>query len=177
MNTARILLQCLFLFCCFMAGLVQNVAAAEATDLTLRSAVDRIDASIQSVLTCGFWEYGGERGQFRIATGYGYGHSELYVQWIADPVEYPAKKEERRSNYLVMKTVGLEEFDNYESATDISTPVCKKVGKDYQIVFRTENHHEDPPVKSTVTITLYDEPGKYKLTEKPVLKPRKKKPK
>jgi hypothetical protein len=159
-------------------GIVLNLfvgTPAWASSLTLEEPAGAINPNINSVIACGEWKHGDYSGYFRIITGWLYGHSEIYVQWIAWPEYYPPPGQPARATALLVKSVSFPRFDNYEAATDLTTPVCKKVGGRYQIVSIADNGHDD--TKSTIIIKLYDEPGKYELIEKPLPKPLKKKPK
>ena len=139
---------------------------AQASSLTLEETVKNLDSFIQSVSLCGRWENNNEKGSYRIIYGYLWGHTELYVQWVADPIWEPKKGQKERRTPLVIKTATFPEFNSYESATDFHNIQCKKQSGKWVVTADAENAHEMPTLKYKLLIYLSQKPGKYKLVEK-----------
>lgn len=152
-------------------ALLMSVAAsigAHASTLTLEDTARDLDPSVQSVSLCGEWRHRNESGNFRIIYGWLWGHAEIYVQWIAAPNWYPKEGEEERRTPLVVKTVAFPEYDNYESATNLENVRCVRIDGKWAILANADNANEDEPARTyELVIYLYDEPGKFKLVEKP----------
>lgn len=152
-----------------IALLISVVAsiAAHASSLTLEDTANNLDPSVQSVSMCGEWRHKSESGNFRVIYGWLWGHTEIYVQWVAAPNWYPEERQEERRTPLVVKTVAFPEYDNYESATDLDNVRCVRRNGKWTITANADNANDDEPTgKYELIIYLYDEPGKFKLVEK-----------
>jgi hypothetical protein len=132
-------------------------------DLTLKEDSQKLSPYITSVKVCGHWEYKGKRGQYRIISGWIYGHSEIYVQWLADPdIDIPKDKKEKE-DFKVMHTLSIPRFDDYESATDLTEPLCQETSAGLKVYFDADDGHTDQ--KTHVVIKLKNELGKFSLSE------------
>ena len=137
-----------------------------ASSLTLEETATNLNPFIQSVSMCGEWHHKNEKGRFRVIYGWLWGHTEIYVQWIADPIWYPEKGQEERPEPLVVKTLSFPDLNDYESATDLINVKCEKQNGQWAITADAHNGHEEgEAAKYRLTIYLYDIPGKYKLIE------------
>lgn len=144
-------------------------ACALASPLTLEKKAENLDPFIQSVSMCGRWHHNNEEGDFRIIHGWLWGHTEIYVQWMADPVWYPKKGLQGRGIPLVVKTATFQEFNHYEAATDLDNVKCLKQRGKWVITADANNGHEEDPRKAKYQLVIYlsDEPGKFRLAKKP----------
>ncbi|HEY6020954.1 MAG TPA: hypothetical protein VIY48_13945 [Candidatus Paceibacterota bacterium] len=140
-----------------------------ASSLTLQENTANLDPSIQSVSLCGNWHYQNENGSFRVIYGWLWGHTEIYVQWLADPNWYPEKGQERREVPRVLNTLAFPEYDHYEAATDLTDIRCLKRNGRWAIVANADNANDDEQSgKYELVIYLYDTPGKFKLVKHPI---------
>lgn len=141
---------------------------ASADGLTLEKFVRNLDPSIQSVLTCGDWQHGNESGVFRVISGWLYGHGELYVQWVADPIWSPKKGQQQHTEARVMETAIFPDLDNYEAATDLDNVRCVHTRYGWAVTADADNaHDEGPTAKYRLLVYLYDEPGKFRFVARP----------
>jgi hypothetical protein len=139
---------------------------AHASSYTLEDAANGLDPSVQSVSLCGEWRHDNESGNFRVIYGWLWGHTEIYVQWLAAPNWFPKEGEAERRTPFVVKTVAFPEYDNYESATDLDNVRCVRINGTWAITANADNANEDEPRRRyDLVIYLYDEPGKFRLVE------------
>lgn len=148
--------------------LILSAGFCLASSLTLDEKVKKLDPFIQSVSMCGQWDHNNEEGSYRIIYGWLWGHTEIYVQWVADPIFFPKKGQQERRFPQVIKTATFPEFNDYESATDLENVKCLKQKDHWVITADADNGHEENPVKSKyqLVIHLYKEPGKFTLEKK-----------
>ena len=145
-------------------------SATWASSLTLDETVRKLDPSIQSVSLCGRWKHHNEEGVYRVIYGWLWGHTEIYVQWVADPIWYPDENQEERQVPLVIKTATFPEYNHYEAATDLENVKCLLRDDKWIITADADNGHESDPdrAKYQLIIYLYDEPGTFRLEEKAI---------
>jgi len=155
----------------FLICLLPATGLADASSLTLEQTAKNLNPSVQSVFMCGRWQYKRESGSFRIIYGWLWGHTEIYIQWLADPIIYPEKGQKERQLPLVIKTVSLPEYDDYESATDLENIKCSLHGENWVITADADNANDDDPksAKYSLSIQLFNEPGRYKLLRSHIL--------
>ena len=147
----------------FLSTLLNGV---NASSLTLEETVKNLDPFIQSVSLCGWWENKNEQGRYRIISGWLWGHTELYIQWVADPIWSPQKGQKTREEPLIVATATFPEFNSYQSATDFENIQCIEKNGKWVVTADAENGHEHPALKYKLIIHLSSIPGKYKLVEK-----------
>lgn len=140
-------------------------ACTRASPLTLEKKAENLDPFIQSVSVCGRWHHNNEEGDFRIIHGWLWGHTEIYVQWVADPVWYPKKGLQERGVPLVVKTATFPEFNHYESATNLDNVKCVEQNGKWVITADADNGYEEEPGKAKYQLVIYlsNQPGKFKL--------------
>ena len=130
---------------------------------SLKEEVESLSPHVTSVKVCGHWEYKGKQGQYRIISGWIYGHSEIYIQWLADPdIDTPTDRE-KKDDFEVMHTSSFPRFNDYESATDITEPSCRETPAGTEIIFDAHDGHSNQ--KAHVVIKLNNEFGKFTLSE------------
>lgn len=136
--------------------------------LTLEKSVRNLDPSIQSVFTCGSWKYGNQGGTFRVISGWLYGHTELYVQWVSDPVWDPQLGQQPDPELRVMATAVFPEFDDYEAATYLENVRCVHTRDGWAVTADADNSNDDgPTAKYWLFVYLHDAPGKFRLVTRP----------
>lgn len=140
---------------------------AHPSSLTLENSAKNLDAFIQSVSLCGRWQHNHAQGSYRIIHGWLWGHTEIYAQWVADPVWHPELGQKERRTPVIVKTTTFPEINYYESATDLDNIQCLQQNGIWTITADAENAHETPSLKYKLVIYLYNDPGKYKLVENP----------
>lgn len=150
------------------ATLACAATGAGAAGLTLEESAKKLDSSIQTVMTCGHWEQGEERGRYRVIAGWLWGHSEIYIQWLADPIWYPKKGQTARHTPLVLKTAVIPELDAYEAATDLENISCVEREKGWTVEADAENGHEENAEKAKyrLVIELGERPGSLRVVKR-----------
>lgn len=130
---------------------------------TLEDPVKKLPAQVQSIEICGKWEsdrYVG--GVYRLVRGSLWGHDEIYVQWIGYPKElkdyYPGEE-------VVVATLSLPEFDEYESAADIGSVNCAVVSGKTVVKFTYTDSGEEDGAAHEMTLTL-GAPGKFEQKDR-----------
>jgi hypothetical protein len=143
-----------------------GTSQASADSLTLEDSAKAIDPWIGTVISCGEWRHQGLQGAYRIVVGWIYGHSEIYIQWVTDPDSWPKDGKKHDYRPRVIASASLEEFDLYESATDLNNVRCVEHAGRWTVEADAENGDADPgdpQAKYHISIELKDEPGKYVL--------------
>lgn len=145
--------------------LILLAGVSHAVSLTLERSAKNLDPFIESVSMCGRWKHNNEKGGFRIIYGYLWGHTEIYVQWVADPVWFPEKGKKERRVPLILYTATFPEYDDYEAAIDLENIKCIQRKDKWMITADADNTNEDDPEKSKyqLIIHLYNEPGKFRI--------------
>ena len=149
-NVMKIILN-LLLGLCLVTVLSSHLLAQ--SNFTLLDEVKLISPQINQIFICGEWKFKEKAGVFRIISGWIYGHSELYIQWLNRP--YGDKI------MTVDKTLSISEFNYYNSATDLSNIRCKVVDNGIKLEMSAFNWHSE--TNHDVSILLFNEPGKYQL--------------
>ena len=141
---------------------------AWAEGQTLEKSARNLDPSIQSVITCGNWQYGKHSGAFRVISGWIYGHSELYVQWVADPVWDPQPGQRQRPMPRVMATAVFPELDGYDAVTDLENVRCVHGQGGWAVSAAADNSEGDGlGSKYRLFVYLHDKPGKFRFVTRP----------
>ena len=138
--------------------------------LTLEQQAKSLDSLITSVITCGDWSFQGKHGNYRIITGWLWGHSEIYVQWLME-AKWDKKKlqgNEQLGVPQVLATALFPDYDYYEAATDLNDIRCVKKQQHWIIEANADgNLGKEEEAKYLLAIELDDEPGKFTLTKQP----------
>lgn len=127
--------------------------------LNIKKEINDTSPHIIAIKKCGYWEDKKERGQYRIIEAYLYGHSEIYIQWVADPVEYPQKGQKRRAEFLIVKTVSLSKFNQHHASYQLIESKCVYKDEETELSLLVENADTDK--KSNIKVKLFYLPGKY----------------
>jgi hypothetical protein len=127
------------------------ISNSSADDLTLFNEAKSISPQIDTVFVCGSWEYKEKRGTFRIISGWIYGHTELYVQWL--------KESYTPGTIKVESTISFPRFNHYEEAVDLSNIRCTTIENGVKLDMHMSDGHSDK--ERNVSILLFNEPGKY----------------
>jgi len=96
-------MKALFMFFLSLISLFATAIVEADSQLTLINDAKSLSEHITTVKICGSWNYNGKQGKYRIITGWLYGHSEIYIQWLADT----DNKKDLEENSKVMFTLSL----------------------------------------------------------------------
>ncbi|MDE5152332.1 hypothetical protein PYL79_21885, partial [Paenibacillus larvae subsp. larvae] len=77
-----------------LACMALAVLPSHAADSWMRAQVEALPAFVRQVLPCGQWQEAGRQGTYRVveANVHEGAGSELYVQWVTDPLQGEASR-------------------------------------------------------------------------------------
>lgn len=141
----------------FILGFSQDAAAGIQSSLL--DTVIRLPTSIKQITRCGTWQRDNQSGYVQLVLGEvnsGAG-TELYVQWISDPMQEdePAK---------LVRTIGFPELNDDHAQYYFTSIECFTKQKIIHIKVSGQFEHDEDNRTHHFLIKLVDV-GRYQLTE------------
>jgi hypothetical protein len=121
--------------------------------------IENIPASVTDIYSCGFWEFEGDSGYYRIIYfEFFRGCSLLFVQWM---LGYDVGG----GSTKVMHTLSIKEFNtNDHIELTFDKPICKPTANGIDLEINTESGHDNK--KHKVKIKIFHKYGNYSFDDK-----------
>jgi hypothetical protein len=120
--------------------------------------IENIPANVTDIYSCGYWEYGGNSGYYRIIyLEFFRGCSLVFVQWML-------RDDAGGGSTKVKHTLSIKEFnadDHIELIFD--KPICKPTPNGIDIEVDAESGHDLK--KRRIKIQIFHKYGKYSFNE------------
>lgn len=142
----------------FFAALVIAFPMAHAADSWMRPQVETLPAAIRQVLACGQWTQASRQGSYRVveANVHEDAGSELYVQWVTDPLQGDPSR--------VTRTLAFPELNDDHGQYRFDSVQCRARGGAIEVTVKARYEHDEDDRLRTFTVRV--EPGgTYRVSE------------
>lgn len=141
-----------------LACLAVAVLPSHAADSWMRAQVEALPVFVRQVLPCGQWQEAGRQGTYRVveANVHESAGSELYVQWVTEPLQGEASRTTR--------TLAFPELNDDHRQYRFDSLQCRSRGAGIEITVKARYEHDEDDRLHTFAVRV--EPGgSYRMTE------------
>jgi hypothetical protein len=141
-----------------LACLTAVLSSAHAADSWMRAQVEALPVFVRQVLPCGQWQEAGRQGTYRVveANVHESAGSELYVQWVTEPLQGEASRTTR--------TLAFPELNDDHRQYRFDSLQCRSRGAAIEITVKARYEHDEDDRLRTFTVRVQPG-GSYRVAE------------